>query len=85
MSWPPGPDGCCGSRRRTVTGYSCSGAWGCGVFGNDPAVIPTAFAGQIARSGGWFDRIVFPVYDRQAGTPTHATFTRVLAQDQGIS
>jgi uncharacterized protein (TIGR02452 family) len=60
------------------------GAWGCGVFGNDPAMVAAAFAGQIARSGDWFDRIVFPVYDRQAGTPTYATFTRVLAQDQAI-
>jgi len=46
---------------------------------NDPAVVAAAFSRQIARSGGWFDRIVFPVYDRHAGTPTYTAFTRVLA------
>lgn len=55
------------------------GAWGCGVFGNDPAVVAAAFAGQIAQSGGWFDRIVFPVYDRQAGAPAYTAFARTLA------
>jgi uncharacterized protein (TIGR02452 family) len=54
------------------------GAWGCGVFGNDPAVVAAAFAGQITPVGGWFDRIVFPVYDRQAGTPAYTAFARTL-------
>ena len=55
------------------------GAWGCGVFGNDPAAVAAAFADQIARDGRWFDRIVFSVYDRQAGTPAHTAFARTFS------
>jgi uncharacterized protein (TIGR02452 family) len=54
------------------------GAWGCGVFRNDPAVVAAAFAAQLARAIGCFDRVVFAVLDHQPGTPTHAAFTRVL-------
>jgi uncharacterized protein (TIGR02452 family) len=54
------------------------GAWGCGVFRNDPAVVAEAFAGQFARAQGNFDHVVFAVLDPQRGTPTHAAFTRVL-------
>ena len=54
------------------------GAWGCGVFRNDPAVVAEAFAGQLARTQGHFDHVVFAVLDRQRGTPTHAAFTRAL-------
>jgi uncharacterized protein (TIGR02452 family) len=55
------------------------GAWGCGVFGNDPAAVAAAFAGQIARAGRWFDRIVFPVHDRRAGTPAYTAFARTFS------
>jgi uncharacterized protein (TIGR02452 family) len=54
------------------------GAWGCGVFRNDPAVVAEEFAGQLTRTQGHFDHVVFAVLDRQHGTPTHAAFTRVL-------
>jgi uncharacterized protein (TIGR02452 family) len=54
------------------------GAWGCGVFRNDPAVVAAAFSSQIARASGWFDRIVFAVHDRQPGTPTYTSFARAL-------
>jgi uncharacterized protein (TIGR02452 family) len=54
------------------------GAWGCGVFGNDPATVAAAFAAALDR-GRWFDLVVFAVLDRQAGTPTHAAFARALA------
>lgn len=40
------------------------GAWGCGVFGNDPGAVARAFAGALA-GGPWFDRIVFAVLDRR--------------------
>ena len=53
------------------------GAWGCGVFGNDPAVVAAIFAGLVP-SAGWFERIVFAVYDRQPGTPTFTAFARAL-------
>lgn len=52
------------------------GAWGCGVFRNDPAVVAAAFAAQLARARGHFDHIVFAVLDRQRGAPTHAAFSR---------
>jgi uncharacterized protein (TIGR02452 family) len=41
------------------------GAWGCGVFRNDPAVVADAFASHLSR-GEWaqvFERIVFSVLD----------------------
>jgi uncharacterized protein (TIGR02452 family) len=54
------------------------GAWGCGVFRNDPAAVAEAFAGQLARAQGHFDHVVFAVLDLQRDTPTHAAFTRTL-------
>jgi uncharacterized protein (TIGR02452 family) len=56
------------------------GAWGCGVFRNDPAVVAEAFAAELARAEGHFDHVVFAVLDHQPGTPTHAAFTRVLCR-----
>jgi uncharacterized protein (TIGR02452 family) len=54
------------------------GAWGCGVFRNDPDVVAAAFAAQLARARGRFDHVVFAVLDRQRGAPTYAAFTRVF-------
>jgi uncharacterized protein (TIGR02452 family) len=54
------------------------GAWGCGVFGNDPAVVAAAFAAGLARASGSFEQVVFAVLDRQRGTPTHAAFDRAF-------
>jgi len=55
------------------------GAWGCGVFRNDPATVAQAFAGQLAQADGRFDRVVFAVLDRQRGAPTYGAFARALA------
>jgi uncharacterized protein (TIGR02452 family) len=52
------------------------GAWGCGVFRNDPAVVAAAFAARLARARGRFDHVIFAVLDRQRGAPTHAAFSR---------
>ncbi|SDG21857.1 TIGR02452 family protein [Lentzea fradiae] len=50
------------------------GAWGCGVFANDPAVVAEAF--RIAlRDNRYLEHVVFAVLDRQKGTPTLAAFT----------
>lgn len=43
------------------------GAWGCGVFRNDPADIAARFAAALTNDGpfaGIFKRVVFAVYDR---------------------
>ncbi|HEX8870128.1 MAG TPA: TIGR02452 family protein, partial [Lentzea sp.] len=51
------------------------GAWGCGVFGNDPAVVAEVFRTAL-RENRFFDHVVFAVLDRQKGTPTLNAFTR---------
>jgi uncharacterized protein (TIGR02452 family) len=57
------------------------GAWGCGVFGNDPTTVASIFAGLLAPDGaygGAFERVVFAVLDRAPGVPTYQAFTDVL-------
>ncbi|KAB2349442.1 TIGR02452 family protein [Actinomadura rudentiformis] len=58
------------------------GAWGCGVFRNDPAEVAEAFAEPL-RAGtgefaGRFEHVVFAVWDTAAGAPRHAAFDRVF-------
>ncbi|MFF7690434.1 TIGR02452 family protein [Streptomyces syringium] len=58
------------------------GAWGCGVFRNDPAHVAAAFHGQLTGGGrfaGRFEHVVFGVLDRTPDSPTRAAFTRVFA------
>jgi uncharacterized protein (TIGR02452 family) len=56
------------------------GAWGCGVFRNDPAVVARLF-GEFLLGGGTFERafehIVFAVLDRDGHTirPFEALFS----------
>ena len=54
------------------------GAWGCGVFRNDPPRVAEALARQLPPAPGPIDHVVFAVLDRQRGTPAHAAFTRAL-------
>jgi uncharacterized protein (TIGR02452 family) len=54
------------------------GAWGCGVFRNDPAAVATAFA-EALRAVDRFDRVVFAVRDGLPGTPVYAAFESILA------
>lgn len=54
------------------------GAWGCGVFANDPATVAAAFAGAL-KSAPWFDTVVFAVLDGQAEAPTRAAFRAALS------
>ncbi|MGH4030148.1 TIGR02452 family protein [Actinomycetota bacterium Odt1-20B] len=66
----------CGYRRLVL------GAWGCGVFQNDPAQVAEAFRGHLAegrRFEGHFAHIVFGVLDRSRAAPTRAAFERVFA------
>jgi uncharacterized protein (TIGR02452 family) len=55
------------------------GAWGCGVFRNDPALVAATFAGLLRDRPGWFDQVVFAVHDNQPATPTYAAFASALA------
>jgi len=53
------------------------GAWGCGVFRNDPAHVAAAFQRSLAAGGtfaGVFDRVVFAVLDKAPGRPNLAAF-----------
>ncbi|QES57812.1 TIGR02452 family protein [Streptomyces venezuelae] len=55
----------------TLHGYRqlVLGAWGCGVFRNDPAQVAEAFRGLLAdRFAGVFERVVFAVLDRDPTT-----------------
>jgi uncharacterized protein (TIGR02452 family) len=54
------------------------GAWGCGVFGNDPTVVADAFAAALRRVDA-FDRVVFAVLDRVPAAPTHRSFSARFA------
>ena len=52
------------------------GAWGCGVFRNDPERVTDTFAtwlGSVELAGA-FDRVVFAVIDGQPGQPTLSAF-----------
>ncbi|MFD0688913.1 TIGR02452 family protein [Actinomadura fibrosa] len=58
------------------------GAWGCGVFRNDPDEVADAFARLLrpgAEFGNRFERVVFAVWDTAAGAPRHAAFERAFA------
>ncbi|MGW7434537.1 TIGR02452 family protein [Streptomyces sp. NPDC054849] len=54
------------------------GAWGCGVFQNDPAEVAEAFRSLLAgRFAGVFERVVFGVLDRKP--ETREAFERAFA------
>lgn len=58
------------------------GAWGCGVFQNDPAEVAGAFRALLADGGrfaGHFEQIVFGILDRNPDSAVRAAFTRILA------
>lgn len=55
------------------------GAWGCGVFGNDPDQVARLFAEQLLGAGrfaGCFARVVFAVYDRTEHQEVLSVFRR---------
>ena len=55
------------------------GAWGCGVFQNDPSVVAQTFARLLKQ--GWrrrFERIRFSVLDSSPGQETYSCFAGAL-------
>lgn len=58
------------------------GAWGCGVFRNDPAEVAGVFRALLSDGGrfaGHFEQIVFGILDRDGDSPTRAAFDRTFA------
>ncbi|MFF7245789.1 TIGR02452 family protein [Embleya sp. NPDC008237] len=54
------------------------GAWGCGVFGNDPRVVAAAFHAPLTEDGSLstaFERVVFAIPDRSPDAVNRAAFT----------
>ncbi|WP_330454871.1 MULTISPECIES: TIGR02452 family protein [unclassified Streptomyces] len=65
----------CGYRRLVL------GAWGCGVFQNDPAVVAGAFHALLTGEGrfaGHFEQVVLGILGRQEDSPTRVAFDRVF-------
>jgi uncharacterized protein (TIGR02452 family) len=57
------------------------GAWGCGVFHNDPATVAAAFADLLSADSSWghhFERVAFAVYDSSASQATFRAFRDAL-------
>lgn len=60
------------------------GAWGCGVFRNDPAQVAAAFQRSLTGDGKFaaaFERIVFAVLDKGAGQPNLAAFNAAFGAE----
>lgn len=58
------------------------GAWGCGVFRNDPAQVAEAFRALLTpdgRFGHTFDQVVFGVLDRTPGGVVRRAFEEAFA------
>lgn len=59
------------------------GAWGCGVFRNDPAVVAGAFAHHLRRKwAGRFERVWFSVLDTSPDQGTFRAFSDLLIRRQ---
>jgi uncharacterized protein (TIGR02452 family) len=60
------------------------GAWGCGVFGNDPGVVADAFAAALRRVAR-FDHVVFAVLDRTPAAATYHAFANTMRAEFATS
>ncbi|MFF4394395.1 TIGR02452 family protein [Streptomyces sp. NPDC001480] len=61
------------------------GAWGCGVFQNDPAQVAGAFHGLLGPGGrfaGAFEHVVFGILDRTPGAVVREAFARAFPERQ---
>lgn len=56
------------------------GAWGCGVFGNDPEEVAGIYREMLGPGGlcrGWFDHIVYAIHDQSYEQKTFNAFYRI--------
>lgn len=61
------------------------GAWGCGVFQNDPAQVAGAFRALLGPGGrfaGAFEHVVFGILDRTPGSAVREAFVRAFPEHQ---
>ncbi|MFF3441139.1 TIGR02452 family protein [Streptosporangium sp. NPDC002721] len=62
------------------------GAWGCGVFRNDPREVAEAFHTHLTAGGAFsamFERVVFAVWDRSPDSANRAAFAERFASVAG--
>jgi len=52
------------------------GAWGCGIFGNDPVVVANLFNESI-KENQYFKEIIFAIYDNKESI-TYKAFEEVF-------
>ncbi len=61
------------------------GAWGCGVFRNDPRMVARVFSELLSLPGpfdGAFTEVVFAVFDRSPGQATYKAFVDVIGSGE---
>lgn len=59
------------------------GAWGCGVFRNDPRMVAGIFAELLKQPGlftGIFDEVAFAVFDRSESEATYRAFAEAFSK-----
>ncbi|WP_406457810.1 TIGR02452 family protein [Streptomyces sp. NBC_00876] len=64
------------------------GAWGCGVFRNDPGEVAGVFRALLTGDGrfaGHFEQIVFGILSRDDDSPTRAAFDQAFARRGQLS
>jgi uncharacterized protein (TIGR02452 family) len=73
----------------TAAAHGCRrlvlGAWGCGVFQNDPAQVAGAFRALLGSGGRFartFEHVVFGVLDRTPGAVVREAFTRAFPESR---
>ena len=55
------------------------GAWGCGVFRNDPAMVSESFKRIQYKYEGTFEKIIYPVFCKPEETHNYEIFKNVLS------